>query len=423
MKVVIFGLGYVGFTAACCIASEGHTVVGIDVSHKKVRAILDGKSPIVEPGVDDMLKDGLAKGLISADTTIGSHLDTADLALVCVGTPSAPDGSHNMGYIADVSRQIAQAVKASGRTAPLSVAYRSTIRPGSITDLIGPIFRAVLDEQADALVELVYNPEFLRESSAVEDYFEPPKIVIGTRDGLANAAMAELNRNIDAVTFLVGYREAEFTKFVDNTWHAVKVGYANEIGRICLALGIEASKVHEIFKSDTKLNISAYYTRPGGAFGGSCLPKDVRALQYIGGDAGTNIPLIESLIRSNEAHKHRLYEYAAEGLEPGAKVLLAGLAFKAGTDDLRESPNVDLARKLLAAGFDLDIYDPGIDADKLVGANLGYAYSQLPTIEKILVDKPTADASSYARVIASNATVKDLALAAGTEVRDLGTLP
>jgi GDP-mannose 6-dehydrogenase len=422
MKVVIFGLGYVGFTAACCIASEGHEVPGIDVSLKKVQAIREGIAPIVEPGVEEMLKDGLAKGLISADTDIGSHLDEADLAIVCVGTPSAPDGSHNMGFIADVSHQIAVALKGD-RAKPLSVAYRSTIRPGSIEELIHPIFKAVLGEKTDEMISLVYNPEFLRESSAVKDYFEPPKIVIGTSDGQSNPDMEELNKNITAPTFYVGYREAEFTKFVDNTWHAVKVAYANEIGRVCLNLGIEATKVHEIFKSDTKLNISAYYTRPGGAFGGSCLPKDVRALQYIGVDSGSNMPLVESLIRSNEAHKHRMYEYAVEGLEPGAKVLLAGLAFKAGTDDLRESPNVDLARKLLASGFDLDIYDPGVDAEKLMGTNLGYAFSKLPSIEALLVDKATAQSAPYARVIATNATVQDLDLPDAAELRDLGSLP
>ncbi|WP_193143450.1 MULTISPECIES: nucleotide sugar dehydrogenase [unclassified Meridianimarinicoccus] len=422
MKVVIFGLGYVGFTAACCIASEGHEVTGIDVSLKKVQAIRDGIPPILEPGVEEMLKDGLAKGRITADTEIGSHLDDADLAIVCVGTPSASDGSHNMGYIADVSHQIALALDPN-RARPLTVAYRSTIRPGSVEELIHPIFMAVLGEKTDAAAALVYNPEFLRESSAVKDYFEPPKIVIGTRDGQPNPQMEELNANITAPTFQVGYREAEFTKFVDNTWHAVKVAYANEIGRVCLNLGIKASTVHEIFKSDTKLNISPYYTRPGGAFGGSCLPKDVRALQYIGVDSGSNMPLVESLIRSNEAHKHRMYEYAVEGLEPGARVLLAGLAFKAGTDDLRESPNVDLARKLLASGYDLDIYDPGVDSEKLMGTNLGYAFSKLPRIEALLVDKPTAEGTAYARVIATNATVEDLDLPAATDLRDLGRLP
>lgn len=422
MNVSIFGLGYVGFTATCCIASEGHKVTGIDVSEKKVRAVLAGQSPIVEPGVQEMLTEGLAKGLIHADTKIGEHLEDCDLAIVCVGTPSAADGSHNMGYIADVTRQIAAHLKPN-RKKPITVAYRSTVRPGTIEELVHPIFHSVFGERSDEIVQLVYNPEFLRESSAVHDYYNPPKIVIGTRDGEPNAAMDELNRKLDAPTFVVGYREAEFTKFVDNTWHAVKVAFANEIGRVCLQLGIQASKVHEIFKSDTKLNISPYYTRPGGAFGGSCLPKDVRALQYIAGDSGAATPLVDSLLRSNEAHKHRLFEYAIQGLAPGAKILLAGLAFKAGTDDLRESPNVDLARKILAAGFELEIYDPGVDAAKLVGANLGYAYSQLPTLERILVTKETAEQNSYARVIVANATVKDLDLPSGVEWRDLNSLP
>ena len=371
-----------------------------------------------------MLQEGLKKGLITASTSIGDHLDECDLAIVCVGTPSAADGSHNMGYIADVTRQIAAALK-SDRKKTLTVAYRSTIRPGSVEELIAPIFEASLGDKADEIIELVYNPEFLRESSAVQDYFEPPKIVIGTKDGKPNTAMETLNANIkveDGKTFYVGFREAEFTKFVDNTWHAVKVAYANEIGRVCLQLGIKATQVHEIFKSDTKLNISPYYTRPGGAFGGSCLPKDVRALQYISGDAGAMTPLVDSLIRSNEAHKHRLFERAANGLKPGAKVLMAGLAFKAGTDDLRESPNVDLARKFLTAGFDLEIYDPAIDADKLVGANLGYAYSQLPTLERILVSKEAAEAGNYARVIVTNATIKELNMG-DVETCDLNALP
>ncbi|MCB6180114.1 nucleotide sugar dehydrogenase [Rhodobacter sp. Har01] len=422
MKVAILGLGYVGFTSACCIASGGHHVVGIDVSARKVAEIMSGRAPILEPQVEEMLRDGLAAGRIQADTAIGAHLDDCDLAIVCVGTPSAADGSHNMGFIADVTRQIAAALR-PGRAAPLVVAYRSTIRPGTIEDLVLPILRASLGEDTERLVEVVYNPEFLRESSAVADFFAPPKIVIGTRDGRPNPVMDRLNAGITAPTFSVGYREAEITKFVDNSWHAVKVAFANEIGRVCLALGISARQVHEIFVSDTKLNISPYYMRPGGAFGGSCLPKDVRALQHIGADAGANLHLIDSLLRTNETHKHRLYEYAAEGLAPGARILLAGLAFKAGTDDLRESPNVDLARKLLAAGYALEIFDPGVDADKLVGANLGYAYSQLPVLERLLVSRAHAEATAYDRVIACNATIKALTLPEGTDIRHLGVLP
>jgi GDP-mannose 6-dehydrogenase len=426
MKITVLGLGYVGFTAACCMARDGHEVIGIEVSERKVREILSGAAPIVEPEVGEMLRAGLARGLISADTVIGGHLKGCDIAVVCVGTPSAVDGSHNMGYIADVTRQIAAALRSGSLTArnrPLTVVYRSTFRPGTVEELVLPIFEATLGPNCTSLVEIVYNPEFLREGSAVADYFAPPKIVIGTVDGQPSAAMTALNAGIEAPTFAVGWREAEITKFVDNSWHAVKVTFANEIGRICLALGISASRVHEIFISDTKLNISPYYMRPGGAFGGSCLPKDVRAFQYIAADTGANLHLVDSLLRSNEAHKHRLFEYATEGLEPGARVLLAGLAFKTGTDDLRESPNVDLARKLLAAGFHLEIFDPAIDAAKLIGTNLGYAYSRLPVLERLLVDRAHAEATSYARVIAMNATIKALDLPETTDIRSVGTLP
>lgn len=421
MKVAIFGLGYVGFTSMCCIASQGHHVVGFDVNPRKVNEIRQGISPITEPRVEDMLREALAAGRIAADTKIGDHLADCDLAIVCVGTPSAADGSHNMGFIADVTLQIANAVPAT-RDRPLVVAYRSTFRPGTIDELVAPIFAQALGADAGRLVELVYNPEFLREGSAVADFYAPPKIVIGTRDGQPNAVMEALNQGISARTFHVGFREAEMTKFVDNSWHAVKVAFANEIGRVCLALGVSAQAVHQIFTSDTKLNISPYYLRPGGPFGGSCLPKDVRALQSIAAEAGVSVQLIDSLLRSNDTHKHRLFALATEGLAPGSKVLMAGLAFKAGTDDLRESPNVDLARKLLAAGYDLEIFDPSIDASKLVGVNLGYAYSQLPVLNRLLVDQVRAEATTYARILATNATVDRLSLRDPGLVLNLGTL-
>jgi len=407
VKIAIFGLGYVGFTAMCCIASEGHRVLGIDVNPEKVVGIMAGTAPIKEPGVDAMLTQGLADGLIHAVTSASGELDDCDMAIVCVGTPSGTDGGHDMRYIIDVTRQIAGELK-PGRAKPLTVAYRSTIRPGTLDDLIDPIFRARLGDATDDLVEVVYNPEFLREASAVHDYFHPPKIVVGTRDGQPCANMAALNANLDAPVFHVRFRESEITKFVDNTWHAVKVAYANEIGRVCMALGISATKVHEIFVSDTKLNISAYYTRPGGAFGGSCLPKDVRALQRIAADSGANTYLVDALLRSNEAHKYALFRAAIEGLAPGARVLVAGLAFKAGTDDLRESPNVDLVRMLLSAGYDVLVFDPAVDASQLVGANLGYVYTRIPRLEALLISAQEAETIAFDRIIITNATGRDL---------------
>jgi GDP-mannose 6-dehydrogenase len=296
------------------------------------------------------------------------------------------------------------------------------MRPGTTEQLILPIFRAALAERTDEVVELVYNPEFLREASAIADYFAPPKIVVGTLSGRPSATMDALHEGIEAPTFHVGIREAEVTKFVDNTWHATKVAFANEIGRVCENLGISAKAVHEIFASDTKLNLSAYYTRPGGPFGGSCLPKDVRALQRIAADFGANTHLIDSLLRSNDAHKHHQYKRVTEHLRPGARVLIVGLAFKVGTDDLRESPAVDLARMLLDDGYEVQVYDPLLEPANLVGQNLGYAYAHLPAIDSLLVDKAAAESTEYAVAVATNRLIRELDLG-DTPVIELSATP
>lgn len=422
MRIAVFGLGYVGCTAACCLTKEDHFVIGVDVSEAKVANMAAGKPPITEPGIDKLLSEALAKGLLDVTTEISNQLESCDMAIVCVGTPSAPDGSHNMKYVEDVSHQIASQLDSSQRKAPLTIVYRSTIRPGTLDELIAPIFRAQLGEDGMAAIELVYNPEFLRESTAIEDYFNPPKIVIGTEDGTPSVNMDVLHENIEAPVFYTGYREAEITKFVDNTWHAVKVVFANEIGRVCQQLDVSARKVHEIFISDTKLNISPYYTRPGGAFGGSCLPKDVRALQHIASDVGANTHMVESLMRSNESHKLFQFDQISSMLKPGAKVLLAGLAFKAGTDDLRESPNLDIAHRLLQAGYQLHIYDSNLSPAQLIGQNLGYANAHLPGLEKLLVDKNTAEAGRYDLVIAANGTIKTLNLPNDASIFDINTI-
>jgi GDP-mannose 6-dehydrogenase len=420
MKIAVFGLGYVGFTTLCCLAHEGHTAIGFDVNGSKVDGINSAIAPIIEPGLSEMLQRGLAAGRISAFREIDDKLDGCDMAIVCVGTPSGPDGAHDMRFVAEVSRQIALQIRPDRKT-PLTVIYRSTIRPGTMEGLISPIFATTLGESLCG-VELVYSPEFLRESSAVADYFAPPKVVIGTRDGTTNNATNELHAGIEAPRFVTRFAEAEITKFVDNSWHAMKVAFANEIGRIGLQLGVDPSTVHEIFVSDTKLNISPYYLRPGGAFGGSCLPKDVRALQNIVADCGINAPLIDSLLRSNDAHKYCLFQLATRGLRPGASVLLVGLAFKAGTDDLRESPNVDLARNLLRERYRLSIFDPAVDAEKLVGANLGYAWSWLPQFASLLVKKEEAESRPYDRVIFANRTARLLSFPLVQSIVDISSL-
>jgi GDP-mannose 6-dehydrogenase len=386
MKIVVFGMGYVGLTAAACALKQGHSVCGVDVNRAKVNDLLNGNSPIFEPGLSELLSEGKSSGAFTAAFEIGDELADADLAVVCVGTPSLPDGSHNMSYIASVSREVARALKTTRRVAhrPLVISYRSTVRPGTMEELIEPIFESELEGDVTSY-ELVYNPEFLRESTAIKDYFDPPKIVLGTVDGEPNPVIDELYSTIKAPRFHVKFREAEITKFVDNSFHAVKVTFANEIGRVCHRLGISATKVHEIFVSDRKLNISPYYTRPGGAFGGSCLPKDVRALAHISTEVGANTQLIDSLLQSNANHRRFLFEEATRDLSRGAKILLNGLAFKANSDDLRESPLVDIAEMVRRAGFELIIHDPNVDPKTLVGANLGYQLAHLPTLGSLMV--------------------------------------
>jgi GDP-mannose 6-dehydrogenase len=397
MKIAIYGLGYVGLTAAACLTSEGHSVLGVDVSEIKVRETNKGISPIQEPGLQELLKKAVDANLLHCVADASAELNSCDMAIVCVGTPSGPDGGHNMSYIAEVSRQIAAAISPD-RLTPLTVVYRSTMRPGTTEELIAPIFRATLGEDAKVF-ELVYNPEFLREATAIHDYFNPPKIVVGTHDGQPNAHMDELHKNLNARVFYTKYREAEITKFIDNSFHALKVAFSNEFGRICVKLGINVKEVYEIFVSDTKLNISPYYMRPGGAFGGSCLPKDVRALQYIASDIGIHTRLIDVILRSNDAHKNFLFEHVTAGLPQGASVLMLGLAFKNESDDLRESPKVDMARKLLAAGYKLSIYDPFLSPSHLIGQNLGYAFMHLPTLPLILVPKEKVESTHYDLVI------------------------
>lgn len=418
MKVAIFGLGYVGLTSAACLINDGCHVIGVDVSESKVRAINEGRSPIFEPGVERLLAQGIAEGRLEALRAIGDRLDECDVAIVCVGTPSTIDGSHNMGHIAQVSRQIAVASSHMRlRERPLAVIYRSTMRPGSIEKMIMPIFQ---EYHGTALtsVELAYNPEFLRESTAIADYYAPPKIVLGTADGKPIAVVEELYGAIQAPRFHVRFREAEITKFVDNSFHALKVAFANEIGRICHRENVSARTVHEIFISDTKLNISPYYLRPGGAFGGSCLPKDVRALNYMAKEGKADAFVVDALMASNEAHKRFLYELATAGLARGARVLLNGLAFKADSDDLRESPHVDLARRLIKDGFVLSIWDPGVDPGTFEGRNLDYSYSYLPELSSLLVrDADALAAMAFDVIIDARNNAADLNLPGVSIVR------
>lgn len=416
MNIVIVGLGYVGVTGAACLSAQGHTVHGVDVNPDKVESLNAGRSPIAEPGVDELLQNAHREGRLTASTEIPSIVDQ-DLVVVCVGTPSAADGSHNMNYIIESSRQIANAIQPHDRQ--VTVAFRSTFRPGTMNNLIAPLFADLLGLDFEDRVELVYNPEFLRESTAVADYFTPPKIVVGTRSGSPSDTLDRANRGIESPVFNTGYREAELTKFVDNTWHAVKVAFANEVGRVCEAHDVDASVVHEIFTSDTKLNISAYYMRPGGAFGGSCLPKDVRAMQYLAESEQVEVPLFHSLLTSNEKHIAFQTQRVLDRVESGSKVLVIGVAFKKDTDDMRESPSVRLVADLIKKGYDVRVYDPVVQMSLLVGQNLSYVLTTIPTLRDLLIDESAAAEFYPDLAVLNHPLPESLSLPEATPLLDL----
>lgn len=387
MKIVVFGLGYVGATATACLLRDGHTVIGVDVSPDKASKIEIGLSPVSEPGLDELLAAGRDAGRLSADTDVGNHLDDADIAMICVGTPSLPGGGLDLTQVCAVSAELGEALKTrDAAREPLIVAYRSTMYPGAMEDVVLPVLIDAAGEDPGTRFEAVLNPEFLRESTAIQDYYAPSRVVVGERVPGATKRMLGVYDHIDAPFFELPYRTAEMVKLSDNGFHALKVVFANEIGRLALELDVDPEPLIDVFLSDTKLNISPYYLRPGGAFGGSCLPKDVRAISALAGVRGVELPVMSNVITSNEAHKRYLADRVMGHLEPGASVLLIGLTFKAETDDLRESPLIDLAEALVGKGYDLKIYDPDLKNRELVGANLAYVQQRLPHLSRLLVE-------------------------------------
>lgn len=387
MKIVVFGLGYVGATATACLLRDGHAVIGVDVSPDKASKIKNGLSPVSEPGLDELLAAGRDAGRLFADTDVRNHLDDADIAMVCVGTPSLAGGGLDLTQVCAVSAELGAALKTrdASREA-LVVAYRSTMYPGAMEETILPVLIDAAGEDPGTRFEAVLNPEFLRESTAIKDYFAPSRVVVGEREPGITKRMLGVYDQIDAPFFELPYRTAEMVKLSDNGFHALKVVFANEIGRLALELDVDPEPLIDVFLADTKLNISPYYLRPGGAFGGSCLPKDVRAVSALAGVHGVELPVMSNVINSNEAHKRYLADRVMEHLEPGGSVLLIGLTFKAETDDLRESPLIDLAEALVGKGYDLKIYDPDLINRELVGANLAYVQQRLPHLSRLLVE-------------------------------------
>jgi len=385
MRISIFGMGYVGAVCAGCLADRGHTVIGVDISEVKVDLINRGKSPIVEPGLEDLLMAGVAAGRIRATVDTVDAINKSDLSMICVGTPSKKNGDLDLHFVEGVVREIGTALK--DKRERHTVVVRSTVLPGTVKDVIVPILEEASGKRAGLDFGIAVNPEFLRESTAIADYNAPPMTVIGEWDAESGDQLASIYAELPAPVIRKPIEIAEMVKYTCNVWHATKITFANEIGNIAKGLGVDGRQVMEVICQDRKLNLSSYYLRPGYAFGGSCLPKDVRALNYRASQVNAEHPLINSLMRSNEIHVKRAFELVASFGE--RRVGMLGLSFKAKTDDLRESPLVELAEMLIGKGYELSIFDENVEYARVHGANREYINSKIPHISSLL--KPNLD--------------------------------
>lgn len=398
-NIAILGLGYVGTTTAACLVKDGHTILGVDINPEKVEAIGQGRSPVVEPEVESLLRQGVEAGLIRSAIKIDPDIDSLDLVIICVGTPSRADGKLDLTHLLEVIRQLGQAIRArdAGRP-PLLLVVRSTIPPGTMDHLVLPVLQHITGEAPGRRWELAFNPEFLRESTAVHDYFSPPKIVIGERKPGLTKRVLGIYDSVEAPFFEVAFKTAEMVKFVDNSFHALKVAFANEIGRICKLKEIDAHRVKDIFLADTRLNVSPAYLQPGGPFGGSCLPKDLQAMLALARESGLAVPLLEGIGISNTLHCAFIAQAVKNRLPPPGPILQLGLSFKPGTDDLRNSPLVDLAEDLFRSGYDLKIYDPDLDPGRLIGVNFALSAEHHEALSRC-IDEDVDDAMAAARLI------------------------
>ncbi len=417
-RVSVIGLGYVGVVSAACLAEEGHQVIGVDVCKTKVDLVNAGSSPIIEEKIGEMISAQVADGKLSATLDIAQAIAESDLSLVCVGTPSKKNGSLDLGYVQRVCEQIGEQLANISQFH--TVVIRSTMLPGTMRDLVIPVLRQYSGKKPGIDFGVCNNPEFLREGTAVDDFYNPPKTVIGETDAKSGDLLASLYDKLDAPLLRVDIATAEMVKYTDNVWHAVKVGFANEIGNICKSLNIDSHKVMDIFCQDTKLNLSPYYMKPGFAFGGSCLPKDVRALTYKGRELDLELPILNALMPSNKIQVER----AVAMIEQSGKrsIGLLGLSFKAGTDDLRESPLVTLVEALIGKGYQVKIYDKNVHLASLTGANKDYIHHHIPHIHALLTNDAEMLASVSDLLVVGNRSeefIRIIAAHPDTEVLDL----
>jgi len=363
MKVIVIGLGHIGIVTVAALLRDGHIVIGVDTDDDICRSLTRGVSPFREPGVQALIASGHAAARLTVTSTLEDTVD-ADVAFGCVGTKGLPEGSLDLSNVASAARTLGEAVRArSPERVPMVMVFRSTMLPGSMRGTVLPAVAAAAGEPSGTRYEIAYSPEFTREGTALADYFAPARIVVGEDRPRSRQILLDLHPGIGAPIVSTSFEIAELTKLADNAFHALKVAFANEIGRFALSSGISPSEVFDIFQADTKLNVSSAYLRPGGAFGGPCLPKDVRALAASMDNAGVTAPVIGHINQSNASHTNFLVSEIERRLAPRSRILLFGLSFKPGTDDVRESPLLALAEQLLSRGHALSIYDPDLCDD------------------------------------------------------------
>ncbi|MGH3718863.1 MAG: nucleotide sugar dehydrogenase [Pseudonocardiaceae bacterium] len=387
MNVTLFGLGYVGSVTAACLAGSGRHVVGVDTDAGKVAALNESRSPVIEPGLDSLVAAAVAAGTLRATESVRVGLESADLSLVCVGTPSAGNGSTDLTQVRRVMEEIGAALAGSDR--PHTVVIRSTVPPGTVEEIVVPLLESSSRRKVGSDLQVAMCPEFLREGSSVADFFNPPFLVIGGTPE-ATAAVHELFGFLDCAVHVVPIRAAESIKYACNAFHALKVSFTNELSHLYRLLGVDAREVMDVFVQDHELNISSAYLRPGFAFGGSCLPKDLRSLLHLARMNSVDLPVLQGALVSNEMLIRDLAARVLRSVEENGntnrRVALLGLSFKHQTDDLRESPNVALAEILIGKGIDVRIHDPIVHPAQLNGANLRYIQSRLPHLQKVLHD-------------------------------------
>lgn len=381
MRISIFGMGYVGCVGSACCAKLGHHVIGVDVSEHKVELINSGRPTIIEKDIEELVRKAHEEGALEATTDVDYAVKNSGISFIAVGTPSSKEGHLNLNYIYRVAEQIGAAIRDKDEFH--IVAIRSTVLPGT-NQRIGEIIEEISGKKRDEAFTVVSNPEFLREGTAVHDYLNPPLTLVGADNELAVEKMRELYRDIPGEFIATDIKVAEMMKYINNTYHALKIVFGNEVGNICKALDVDSHKVMEIFCKDKQLNISPYYFKPGFAYGGSCLPKDSKALRTLARDYYVDVPVINAIEESNEIQKRNAVNLIME--KGKRKVGILGLSFKAGTDDLRCSPIVDVVESLLGKGFELRIYDKNVKLSEITGTNKDFIMAKIPHLQHFVYD-------------------------------------